>query len=141
MTQVSVTSPTREDKVFTLYPAKLSWFDARKFCLSVGGDLATVSNVQEKGAIEEKLSSKSVWIGLNDIYDEEYHSWVSGDPATYRYWHAGSPNDPNSIKDCVLKSSDGGGWVDENCSVLNNFICEKCQYISGGRCSQVLSIA
>jgi hypothetical protein len=63
-TYTQVTSPTRSDKVFTFYSTGLSWPNARLQCQSLGGDLATITSLQENNAIVGAgFPSGSFWIG------------------------------------------------------------------------------
>ena len=106
----------------------LNWDNARSYCLSYGGDLASVSNKSEMDFIANKTSKAGIgdfWIGLNDRRKENVFVWSDGTPynkSIYNNWY---PDEPNNLggEDCVelFKTQ----WNDESCMGEKSYICER----------------
>lgn len=79
-----------------------SWFDAEAIAVAEGGHLVTINNQAEQDWLNMTFPSGEPfhpWIGLwqdpnNPGYSEPGGGWVwvDGDPATYRNWASGEPN-------------------------------------------------
>ncbi|KAK3581870.1 hypothetical protein CHS0354_000286 [Potamilus streckersoni] len=119
-----------------------SWYNAQKDCLSKGGHLVVINNIEEENFIMSVLGSLNfgglgVWIGLNDIAEEGVFKWITGTSPQFTYWgarqgpNAGALHVAHGIEDCVLlKFSDSGHWHDYPCEsialLLENYgwICQ-----------------
>ena len=85
----------------------LNWYGARSMCLAWGGDLATVTSLEENLLMYNTYNvGDECWIGLNDLVNEGTFVWVDGSISTYRLWGVGEPSESGS-EDC------GCTWVDE----------------------------
>ena len=66
--------------------------------------------------------SRDFWIGLTDAAKEGVHTWVNGEPAGYRNWAPGEPNNccggENYVAMYGLANAAIGGWNDESFSDL-----------------------
>jgi len=93
---VNATHPlvrAREGRYYWLTDAALSWEQAEAYATSVGGHLVTINDAAEQSFLEYWFAAAQPWIGLTDqTTPGEYH-WADGDPANYRHWAAGEPND------------------------------------------------
>ena len=106
----------------------LNWENARRDCLSYGGDLVSIASQSEMSFVYNKSSkvwAQPYWIGLNDRLNESQFVWSDGTPynaSVYSNWHPGEPNDQNG-EDCVelLRT----GWNDAICGKQFGYICEK----------------
>ncbi|XP_027551485.1 macrophage mannose receptor 1-like isoform X1 [Neopelma chrysocephalum] len=122
------------------------WFTARRTCMSLGGNLASIHNEQVQAFLTYHLKdvSNDPWIGLNDLLSELYFVWADGSAVSYTNW---SPDSPKLVEpilfdtlrpedghhlqqfDCVsLKrgpADDVGKWNDEECYKSRGFICQK----------------
>ena len=61
----------------------MNWYDANQYCADqYGTQLATVVDMEEARAMAEMvaISGWQVWIGMNDITDENVEEWTSGCP-------------------------------------------------------------
>ena len=110
---------------------KKSWFLARKHCISLGGDLASIGNRDEQSKIVMVVTdfrTSNFWIGANDIKKEGQFQWSDGSLFSFTFWWSGEPNNKGSRgpEDCVqLKGSRyGRAWNDLACSFRNPFICK-----------------
>ncbi|KAM6281329.1 macrophage mannose receptor 1-like [Porphyrio hochstetteri] len=122
------------------------WHTARRICMSLGGNLASIHNEQVQAFLTYHLkdASNDPWIGLNDIISEQNFVWSDGSAVSYTNWAPDSPKllEPilfdtlrpedghNRLQfDCVsLKrghADDTGKWNDEVCYASRGYICQK----------------
>lgn len=90
-----VMNPGNNHQYYLLTPS--SWQDAEAEALTLGGHLATINDAAEDAWVFSTFGSyggtdRSLWIGLNDAANEGTFTWISGDPATYRNWFGGQPD-------------------------------------------------
>ncbi|XP_026166447.1 perlucin-like protein [Mastacembelus armatus] len=79
-----------------------NWLDSRADCISRGGDLLVINNVEEQQLISDNFPSVSgsgiwwqngFWIGLTDVVMERTWVWVNNVTETETmYWRNGQPN-------------------------------------------------
>ena len=121
-----------------------NWYDARKKCLTTGGDLISIESSAELTFVQSKhqvasyshilkyllcitgLMSQSIYIGLNDVFIETEWVWSDGAPTTYTPpWLGSNPDNagPTSNQDCALLNT-GGQMDDVDCSSIAPYICE-----------------
>ena len=104
----------------------INWQDARDMCLAWGGDLATVTSLEENTMMfNSKPGVSRCWIGLNDIDVQYTFVWADGNESTYRQWKSGEPYHfwNGNSEDCVEILSDQK-WNDEYCGTT--FSCYFC---------------
>ena len=82
--------------VFSLKSIK-TWDEAKVFCESLGGYLATLTTAEENAAvyahvIEMGYSYRDVYFGLSDAESEGSWKWVTGEPFEMNSWGQGEPN-------------------------------------------------
>ena len=105
----------------------IDWHGARDQCLSRGGDLATVTSLEEYNLMYSlNTAFANCWIGLNDLETEGTWVWADGDNSTFRYWAPGEPNNDFGVQDC------GCTWThhmmdDCNCEWI--FTCYFCSRV------------
>ena len=106
---------------------RATWENARKKCLSLGGDLISITNEKEnnhaKWLIRDQPSSrKSFWIGMNDKTSARKFQWSDGTPVGYTNWRQGEPS--HSSENCVEYGRSDGKWNDLTCNTVMSFICK-----------------
>ncbi|NXJ75615.1 MRC1 protein, partial [Trogon melanurus] len=122
------------------------WHSARRNCMSLGGNLASIPNEQVQAFLTYHLkdASHEPWIGLNDILSELNFVWADGSAVSYTNWAPDSPKlvepvlfdtlrpeDGHNLQqfDCVsLKkghADDTGKWHDVECFKSRGYICQK----------------
>ncbi|NXE75187.1 MRC1 protein, partial [Cochlearius cochlearius] len=122
------------------------WHTARRACMSLGGNLASIHNEQVQAFLTYHLKdvSNDPWIGLNDILHELSFVWTDGSAVSYTNWAPDSPKlvepvlfpslhpeDGHNLLqfDCVsLKrghADDTGKWNNEQCYTSTGYICQK----------------
>ncbi|XP_074013154.1 macrophage mannose receptor 1-like [Numenius arquata] len=123
-----------------------NWNSARRACIKLGGNLASIHNEQVQAFLTYHLKdvSSDPWIGLNDQLRELNFVWTDGSAVSYTNWAPDSPKlvepvlfdtlrpeDGHNLQqfDCVsLKkghSDDTGKWNNEECNKYKGFICQK----------------
>uniref|UniRef100_A0A8C3EMJ1 Uncharacterized protein n=1 Tax=Corvus moneduloides TaxID=1196302 RepID=A0A8C3EMJ1_CORMO len=106
------------------------WNTARRVCMSLGGNLASIPNVQVQAFLTYHLKdvSNDPWIGLNDMLSELNFVWSDGSALSYTNWAKDSPKLVEPF-DCVsLKRGppdDTGKWNNEECFKYRGYICQK----------------
>jgi len=110
-----------------------SWEDAKSYCESQGGYLATISSEDENDFLFSYIISQncqSAFFGLNDRETEGEWKWINGESATYTNWSEHEPNSETSLEDEAMfywKYSDGK-WNDGVFRKGDSFICEWGEY-------------
>ncbi|XP_044077016.1 macrophage mannose receptor 1-like [Siniperca chuatsi] len=113
---------------FHLNRTQKTWTDAQRQCRYEGGDLVSISNVEDQSFVISQLgytSTDELWIGLNDRKTERLFDWSDHSTVRFTSWEFGNPAVSNDIKDCVLISGENGNWADRVCVEKHGFICMK----------------
>ena len=115
-----------------------TWSDAKTFCESQGGYLATITSQEENDFLYNYIKSEgysSAYFGLTDSEREGAWVWSNGEEVSYINWHYGEPNAENSEEDYALfyYKYDDGTWNDGDFGnrTVNSgtaFICEWGEY-------------
>ncbi len=80
---------------YKLFDNSLSWSEAKTFCESLNGYLATVTSTDEMNFIKELLDNSSkncYWIGLKRESVSSPWEWITGEKYNYTNWAANEPN-------------------------------------------------
>ena len=108
---------------------KKSWEEARKYCQSIGGDLASIADQSESERIKAFLDQNGVdqyvWIGANDKRKEGTFEWSDGTAFSFSDWRPKEPNNSGN-EDCahLHVSAYKRKWNDIKCSTKFAFICK-----------------
>uniref|UniRef100_A0A673AFI2 Macrophage mannose receptor 1-like n=1 Tax=Sphaeramia orbicularis TaxID=375764 RepID=A0A673AFI2_9TELE len=127
---------------------KTSWEEARKQCITMGGNLVSIPNRQVQAFLITRMAemaNSDLWIGLHSIRKDEFF-WTDGKPRKYTNWgyavrthtdhflilstlklnlqyHTSVPHQ----EDCVLMTSNPtfgfGKWLIKPCNDTNGFVC------------------
>ena len=98
-----------------LTSSAINWHGARNMCLALGGDLATVTSLEENTMMYNiKSGTSHCWIGLNDIDVQHTFVWADDSESTYRKWSSGEPNNAFGNEDCV-EIWPNQAWNDDSC--------------------------
>jgi hypothetical protein len=100
-----------------------SWLQAERACEDDSGGTSThlvvLDSDEELAAIDPRVTQ--AWIGLSDRRVENDFLAVTGGHPLFQPWAPGEPNDSFG-EDCV--EIDGAQINDEECNVLELFVCE-----------------
>lgn len=122
-TPVSPTDTAAEDTLeqaavthrYTVIQAQMTWDEARLYCESRGGHLATVLDQEQFDTIVALLESHGItqaWLGANDLNSSNGYQWITGDPFTFAVWALGEPNHTNGTEHYLMMyNKEDQGWV------------------------------
>jgi hypothetical protein len=90
-------------------------------CAADGAHLPVIDSMAENTYVRS-LGTNDIWLGFNDLAEENTFRWTTGAPATFTRWAGGEPNDENT-EDCTYLRSDGQ-WNDTACEEAKRPVCE-----------------
>lgn len=104
---------------YKLYYHSETWEDARDYCESLGGHLATITSQEENDFLYDFITSCGVtnaYFGLSDATEEEFWRWTTGETLEYTNWNSGEPNNESSNEDYAMFycKYGSGTWNDGN---------------------------
>ncbi|XP_026542182.1 macrophage mannose receptor 1-like isoform X2 [Notechis scutatus] len=131
-----------------------NWKNARKDCQKeeFGGNLVAILNKRVQAFLTFHLNKfqSDVWIGLNDINEDQMYLWTNGRGVSYTNWEKGFPlsygpnstggqyiwidkfrmkytkwaaNEPKQKLGCVYMDLDGT-WKTDSCNIKNFPLCK-----------------
>ncbi|KAM4563493.1 galactose-specific lectin nattectin-like [Odontesthes bonariensis] len=118
-------------RCFIFYRTTKTWIDAEHFCMSIGGNLASIHSADESlflsGLVKRVTGSlPHTYVGGFDAVAEKRWMWSDGSHFNYRRWHQGEPSNFRGTEHCLEINFRGGTyWNDEICTDRNPFICGK----------------
>lgn len=123
---------------YMYYDNNFSWDEAKIFCESIGGHLATISSEEENLFLYYYLSSlgyQNAYFGLTDEGEESEWRWVTNEPFLYSNWHSGEPNTERSSENYAMfyRKYTDATWNDGNFGNGTDkdgtgFLCERDAY-------------
>ena len=116
-----------------------TWEEAKEYCESQGGYLATITSQEEDEFVYAYLRNnfeyESAYFSFTDRDEEGTWVWDNGEVSSYTNWHSGEPNSENPNEDFAMyyyKYSDGswndGDFGNRTVSGGRAFICEWGEY-------------
>ena len=127
------------NKRYELYDNNVTWEEAKEFCESKGGHLATVNSVEENALIASMIADKrcTVWLGAKLNESTNDWEWVTGEKFSCINWAAGKPSaNSDSVYAQMIAFDTGlsavaGCWNDQpNGSNIRNLYCkENCLFV------------
>uniref|UniRef100_A0A3Q0SL71 C-type lectin domain-containing protein n=1 Tax=Amphilophus citrinellus TaxID=61819 RepID=A0A3Q0SL71_AMPCI len=112
------------------YIAKpMSWGNAERNCMSLGGHLASVHNFMEYHELQRLIlhhshEYKETWIGGSDAHQEGHWIWSDGTMFHYSNWCPGEPNNGGGHQHCLQMNFSGTMVTTvDDCSKLFSCIC------------------
>ena len=119
---------TFNGRQYQLFDAGMSWTEAKAYCESLGGYLATITNEDEQKFITNLLRNGGkayFWLGGYRVNGNNF-AWVTGEPMTYTNWDPEEPNNYTGDENYIVINWIGG-WNDlynEGFASDMGFICE-----------------
>lgn len=111
-----VSKGPRRSHTYTLVQQAMTWNEAKSYCESHGGHLATISDASEYQKVLDAMSGTNVhvcWVG--GYRDGSTWKWITGETFSYTAWASGEPNNDGGVENylALLKTpSDEWGWYD-----------------------------
>ena len=107
---------------YQLFDSSMSWDEAKEYCESLGGHLATVTSAEEQEIIESLLANgtrNSYWLGAK-LDEERSWKWLNGEEFSYGNWASGQPDNFCGVENALMVyreknprgSSGFGKWND-----------------------------
>lgn len=121
---------------YQLFDVSMTWTEAKAYCESLGGHLATITSEAEQSFINQELVFKTnckrqFWLG--SYYESGLWKWVTGEKFSYTNWNPGEPTGGQYYLTVLGNYHSGKGkWLDNpnnGCSEpwtleTTGFICE-----------------
>nr|QNH72436.1 toxin candidate TRINITY_DN23930_c0_g1_i1.p1 [Pachycerianthus borealis] len=101
---------------------------AEDYCVSQGGHLASIHSEEENQFVASfPLSTNELmWIGFNDLDEENTFVWTDGTDTDYTKWYTGEPNNVLDLQHCVvLIKFLENKWGDIKCTECKVSVCKR----------------
>ena len=114
------------DTYFLVCSETDTWNNALTICENAGYDgLPTVKTAVLNAELVSIISG-NLWMGLNDIANEETFTWSDGTVLDlqndYQNWKGSLSDNQNSNEDCI-RMNNSALWEDKSCSGANKIAC------------------
>jgi len=110
---------------------QMTWSEAKTYCQSKGGYLATITSQDENDFIYQFIYQNSddiYWLGGTDENTEGVWKWVTGETWSYTNWILGEPNNSGNEDHLTLGRYKDDRWNDSQIADISfpvvGFICE-----------------
>ncbi|XP_067381258.1 ladderlectin-like isoform X1 [Channa argus] len=116
---------------FFFVPSLMTWYQAEKYCQSIGANLASVHNALEHRWLQKLIFVathyyKEAWIGGSDAQQKGIWFWSDGSRFRYTYWCRGEPNNSYGRQHCLqINQGAHNCWGDLQCYTRRPSICVK----------------
>ncbi|XP_044198434.1 ladderlectin-like [Thunnus albacares] len=117
-------------RCFLYVQTPLSWADAEKNCLSRGGNLASVHNIDEYHIIQSMIlrithTYPVAWLGGSDAEQQGTWLWSDGSPFSFSYWAPGMPDHYGSAYCLMMNYGDYKRFDDDACYHRYPSVCAR----------------
>ncbi|XP_063040771.1 galactose-specific lectin nattectin-like [Engraulis encrasicolus] len=106
-----------------------TWAEAERFCLLLGGNLASVHSIADYHYIQGLIVTAThgaplTWLGGSDAQQDGVWLWSDGSRFSFLHW---SPGQGGVSSEACLQMNYGGGllWNDIACSVKSPSVCAR----------------
>ena len=88
---------------YRVYDVSITWEEAKTYCESLGGHLATITSEEENDFIANLLNRADYtkcmyWLGgYRDDEDDESWEWITGERMDFTNWSPGEPTNGNQL--------------------------------------------
>uniref|UniRef100_A0A3Q2U6V3 Galactose-specific lectin nattectin-like n=1 Tax=Fundulus heteroclitus TaxID=8078 RepID=A0A3Q2U6V3_FUNHE len=117
-------------RCFIFHYQARTWSDAEKFCIAIGGNLASIHSSDENTFISEMIkretgSTRDTWIGGYDAVTEKTWLWSDGSSFQFVNWYNNQPDNYRGTQHCLEINYGGDYWNDMPCTSSMPFVCAK----------------
>uniref|UniRef100_A0AAY4ET88 C-type lectin domain-containing protein n=1 Tax=Denticeps clupeoides TaxID=299321 RepID=A0AAY4ET88_9TELE len=109
-----------------------NWNDAEAYCVNQNANLVSIHTAEQVTVfwfVNTAHMSRSSWVGLNDIQNENHFVWSDGSPTDFLPWEPNQPDNWQGDEDCVhmrgVEHYNPGTLNDLPCTSSFPFICQK----------------
>ena len=129
----AVATAEHRGSLYALFDLPMTWLDARRYCRELGGDLASITTLEEQAVVEQLAAKSSLdhsWLGAN--YDPANDFWWWSDSSIrFTNWDDGQPDGADrgevfmrmANRD-ISGSEHAGRWSTAGDGETCAFICE-----------------
>lgn len=99
---------------YKLIQSNLNWEEAKAYCESLGGYLATITSKEEEATVLNLLENSDVkvlWLGANDLNSVGNFKWINGEDFSYANWAVNEPNNNNGVEHYLVLYKVEGNWL------------------------------
>ena len=121
LTDSSYAATAGTDHRYKYLSQDIDYDTATDRCAAAGAHLAVIDSIAENTYVRG-LGTGDLWIGFNDLAQENTFRWTTRASSSFTHWGGGEPND-NGVEDCTYLPSNGM-WNDTNCGDLKRAVCE-----------------
>ncbi|XP_039631400.1 lectin-like isoform X2 [Polypterus senegalus] len=120
-----------QSKCYQYFPIKKTWIDAELYCVSLGGNLASVHSSSDNQFITSLIRSKdssgpTTWLGGSNSVRASSWLWTDGSQWDFANWNPGEPNNNGGNEKCLhISYRVPSTWNDYNCEYQFPFVCIK----------------
>lgn len=121
---------------YTVVQAQMTWDEARAYCESRGGHLATILDRAQQEAVAALLAEHGVeyaWLGASNLNTSGGFQWTTGEPFSYALWALGEPNNANGVEHYLMMmyrgEDEGWVWNDSHERGMWNFGADQCGFV------------
>ncbi|XP_031416970.1 ladderlectin-like [Clupea harengus] len=106
-----------------------TWAESERYCVIMGGNLASVHSTDEYSFIQEVIRKHTdgtprTWIGGCDAAQEKLWLWSDGSRFDYTYWYQGMPDNLGGGEHCIEMNFRGlQHWNDVPCKGTLPSVC------------------
>ncbi|XP_063077513.1 ladderlectin-like [Engraulis encrasicolus] len=118
-----------DNRCFKFVSTKRTWAESERYCVMMGGNLASVHNMDEYYFVQDLVRTHThdtphTWIGGCDAAQEGLWLWSDGSRFDYTHWSTGQPDNAGGAEHC-LEINYGGSlrWNDGPCKVVLPSVC------------------
>ncbi|TDH06446.1 hypothetical protein EPR50_G00113310 [Perca flavescens] len=106
-------------RCFAFYSETKSWINAENFCISAGGNLASIHSDEEQTFLKDFIKQVTgtypdSWIGGFDAVKEGTWMWADGSKFNYNIWAEGQPDNFRGVENCIVMN-----WGAGTCMSIN----------------------
>lgn len=120
---------------YTVVKAQMTWDEARIYCESRGGHLATILDQEQFDTVASLLEEHGItqaWLGASDLNSSNGFQWVTDDTFSFAVWGLGEPNHTNGTEHYLMmynKEDQGWVWNDSHERGMWLFPSDTCGFI------------
>uniref|UniRef100_A0A3B5M025 C-type lectin domain-containing protein n=1 Tax=Xiphophorus couchianus TaxID=32473 RepID=A0A3B5M025_9TELE len=118
-----------QDRCYLFVDAELDWAEAEQYCISHGGNLASIHCQEEYAFIRNFIfhvagNSRRTWVGGYDGIEKRW-LWSDGSSFEFAHWHNNQPDNSGGNQHCLERNYGGDDWNDMLCTNTRPFICSQ----------------
>uniref|UniRef100_W5L4U0 Mannose receptor, C type 1b n=1 Tax=Astyanax mexicanus TaxID=7994 RepID=W5L4U0_ASTMX len=116
-----------QEKCFKIGLDLKTWNEARSYCWTIGGSLASVKNRLHQAFLTLMITdgTPDLWLGFSTTPGRRWEAlWIDGSPFRYSAWVSSHTAD-NCLAMAGFQNPLLGKWVPKNCMHTSGYICNR----------------